>query len=122
MQTLGLTGMSNIANSCYQNSVMQCFSNTTPLRDFFLLESGIVQQFEDTEDRAAAEQVWKVMLAIWSENKYAHIKTIDMRNMVNAKYQSFNNNEHQDAHEFLALLMQWLHQDLMVDTVSLDTS
>ena len=32
----GLTGLDNLANTCYMNSVLQCLSNTDPLRDYFL--------------------------------------------------------------------------------------
>lgn len=32
----GLTGLDNLGNTCYLNSIVQCLANTRPLRDYFL--------------------------------------------------------------------------------------
>lgn len=34
----GLTGLTNLGNTCYMNSIIQCLSNTVVLRDYFLTE------------------------------------------------------------------------------------
>lgn len=34
----GLTGLDNLGNTCYLNSIVQCLANTRPLRDYFLGE------------------------------------------------------------------------------------
>lgn len=35
---VGLTGLENLGNTCYLNSIVQCLANTRQLRDFFLGE------------------------------------------------------------------------------------
>lgn len=109
----GLTGLKNLGNTCYMNSIMQCLSNTAGLRDFFVSDDGYRKQFKRTSktQRQIADEVSAVMREIWL-NKHRHIASNDLRRVVGQCKQIFRGSEQQDSHEFLTILMDWLHLDL----------
>lgn len=48
---------------------------------------------------------------IWCK-PYAHIASIDFRNAVGHYHSMFSGPDHQDSHEFLRILIDWMHLDL----------
>lgn len=95
------------------NSIMQCLSNTARLREFFVSDEGYRKQFRRTSktQRQIADEVSAVMREIWL-NKHRHIASNDLRRVVGQCKQIFRGSEQQDSHEFLTILMDWLHLDL----------
>ena len=71
---IGYTGLSNLGNTCYMNSCLQCLSNTAELRDYFLTE-----QYKDDLNKEnpfgsgghLAEAFSEVLYKLWSgESSY----------------------------------------------------
>lgn len=109
----GITGLKNLGNSCYMNSIIQCINNTTPLALYFC--NGDYHEdvnYNNNSTRGeVAEEVAAVVSALWS-GQYRSIACRDLKNVVGQHRSQFQGCEQQDSHEFLTILMDWLHEDL----------
>lgn len=119
--TPGLTGIKNLGNTCFMNSIIQCLNSTKTLVDYFL--SG---QFRKDLNRTnelgfkgeIADEFSVIVSASWS----GHCKTIVPRrfkNILGQFNQQFVSNEQQDAQELLLFLLDGLHEDLNKVTTQL---
>lgn len=57
------------------------------------------------------DELSAVFKEIWTK-QYAHIATVDFRNAVGHYHTLFSGADHQDAHEFLRILIDWMHLEL----------
>ncbi|CAL7938989.1 unnamed protein product [Xylocopa violacea] len=110
----GITGLKNLGNSCYMNSIIQCLSNTTHLAKYFmdnLYADDLNTNNDNTTQGQVVEEVAQVIKALW-RGQYKSISPHDLKIAVGQYKLQFESYEQQDSHEFLTFLLDWMHNDL----------
>ena len=112
-QGSGLRGLTNRANVCYMNCVMQCLSNINPAD---LDYNGSPKFPWPTPDRAQGEvaSAFRAMMsALQDDAQLGPIDTMAMKNVLREPIVMCRDNEHHDAMGFCIELLACLHNDLM---------
>lgn len=109
-----MTGLRNLANTCYMNSVVQCLSATPELAQYFV-RGDYVQQINHANPLGTGGQLADAFAALlrtlWSE-QYEFIRPVTFRQVLTRVLPTFAGNEQHDCHEFLSFLTDTLHEDL----------
>ncbi|KAN0063688.1 ubiquitin-specific protease doa4 [Thecaphora frezii] len=111
---IGLTGLKNLGNSCYMNSTLQCLSATIPLARF-LLDGSYKRAINKVNplgtQGALAEAFAQLVRVMWSE-QYTFVSPVTFREAIARFAPSFRGYDQHDSQEFLAFLLDGLHEDL----------
>lgn len=102
----GLSGLANLGNTCYMNSVLQCLSHTLPLTHILLNFSHHIKE----NDSGIANEYTRLLKGLWEENY--PVTPISFRKTFGLKYHNFQGPIQQDSQECLAFLLDSLHNDL----------
>jgi len=110
-QKPGLTGLKNLGNTCYMNSILQCVSNTPPLAHYFISRNFEEDLNNKSETRGnVAVEFAEVLKNLWS-SQFKSISPSDLKQMIGRFKSEFAGRDQQDSHEFVSKLLEWLHSD-----------
>lgn len=110
---LGLCGLSNLGNTCYMNSAIQCLSNTKVLNDYFikdLYKTHINKSNPLGTKGKLATTYANTVKKLWSG--VSSISPVELKYVIGTFATQFNGTRQHDSQELLAFLLDGLHEDL----------
>lgn len=120
----GLTGLLNLGNTCYMNAAIQCLSHTQELTKYFLSNRYLSEVNKDNVlgcKGELVEEYAELMKSLWNKSgKFFIPKNF---HWIVCKYGSmFEGHGQHDSQEFMAFLLDGLHEDLNRVKVKVNTT
>ena len=129
----GISGLHNLGNTCYMNTIIQCLSNTLYFRETILhtdleqvLKRKLIEKLnlrnQPNAELQVAElckdtityQLVKLIAMMWDEN--ANITPTTFKNILGKKMKIFVGNQQHDAQEALNSILDTIHEEISVPT------
>ncbi|XP_050424482.1 ubiquitin carboxyl-terminal hydrolase 8-like isoform X1 [Adelges cooleyi] len=107
----GLRGLQNLGNTCYMNSILQCLSSTEDLAKYFINHFDKFINHKSRTQGFVAKEFRNVIVNLWSQSSRS-FQCQTFKNTIGQYKDMFKHYDQQDSHEFLTILLDWLHDDL----------
>ncbi|WBW74995.1 CSN-associated deubiquitinating enzyme Ubp12 [Schizosaccharomyces osmophilus] len=113
-KVLGTCGLNNLGNTCYMNSALQCLTHVRELRDFFVSDEW-KDQVNESNPLGMSGQVAgafaSLIKSLYSPD-HTSFAPRQFKAIIGRFNHSFLGYGQQDSQEFLAFLLDGLHEDL----------
>ncbi|KAG5188102.1 hypothetical protein JKP88DRAFT_260201 [Tribonema minus] len=104
-----------MGNTCFMNTALQCLSNCIPLTDYFL-GYDFKKEINATNPigfkGAVAEAYGLLVNTLWQGARGDALAPSDFKSAIDAVMPHFQGYAQHDVHEFLAFLLDAVHEDL----------
>jgi Ubiquitin C-terminal hydrolase len=110
---LGVSGLVNLGNTCFMNTVLQCLLHTPMFSDLFLGDSilSFIHPLKQKEKNLLALQMNALAKEMATNKTSKVIPTKFHKNFIK-KFPMFSGSEQHDCHECLSLILDSLHEEL----------
>ncbi len=111
--TNGISGLKNLGNSCYLNSILQCLAHIDVFNTW-LIEDLYKQRLENNLSILKHESVVLKLSELFKHlwRNHAEISPRSIKTIMGNICDTFKNNEQQDSHEFLNVLLDTIHDEV----------
>jgi ubiquitin C-terminal hydrolase len=111
---MGVVGLSNLGNTCFMNSALQCLSHTLPLTDYFLNGHFIPEINKDNllgSQGVLAYLYSQLLNQLWYKTNSSY-SPFQIKRQVGKQNPMFQGMNQHDSQEFVNFLLDSLHEDL----------
>ena len=122
--TLGTSGLINLGNTCYMNSIIQCLSNCNVFRQYILSDEFIASisnknkvnfaNLNESVNSFLSYQLRRIFSNLWNSSFYS-FRPITFRKLFGDKIQKFQNTGQHDSQEALMCILDTIGEELNKD-------
>lgn len=126
---LGISGLQNIGNTCYMNSIIQALASIDVFRSYLITNKFVPRLFQKLSDKNNNQltdqyvkeiqnhtvfQLATLFKMMWNQNRTC--PPHDFKMHISNKHKMFMGFKQHDSQEFLNILLDTIHEELKIST------
>jgi ubiquitin C-terminal hydrolase len=116
----GLCGLTNLGNTCFMNTIIQCLNNTLEFSKYFISDSWKEDINEEKKDKHLVEQWVHLCKGLWYKNAVitpTSFHRIVQITAISKGYPEFSGFSQNDSQEFLQFFLECMHNGLSREVI-----